>query len=63
MGTLRSFTDWSHRMSINDVELGDPIELDGDPATFEWDDPRFPNGEIDADGNVTVDDFDIPAQP
>ena len=56
MGTLRSLTDWSHQMSVNDVELGDPVELDDDPATFEWDDNRIPNGEILADGTVVVDE-------
>ena len=56
MGTLRSLTDWSHQMSVNDVELGDPVELDDDPTTFEWDDNRIPNGEILADGTVVIDE-------
>jgi hypothetical protein len=56
MGTLRSHTDWSHHMTVNDVELGDPVELDDDPATFEWDDSRIPNGEILADGTIVIDD-------
>jgi hypothetical protein len=58
MGTLRSFTDWSHRMSVNDVELGDPVELDGDLATFEWDHGALPNGWIDANGNIVVETQD-----
>jgi hypothetical protein len=61
MGTLRSTTDWSHQLTINGCELGDPVEIDGDPTTYEWDDGAFPNGEIDADGNVIVDESDIPA--
>lgn len=56
MGTLKSHTNWSHEMTYNGCELGDPVELDGDPATWEWDDSLLPNGWIDADGNVTVDD-------
>jgi hypothetical protein len=56
MGTLRSLTNWSHQLSVNDVELGDPVELDGDPTTFEWDDNRLPNGEILADGTVVIDE-------
>ena len=60
MGTLRSLTDWSHLMSYNGVELGDPVELDQDPTTLEWDDAAFPNGEVDADGNVIPDEADLP---
>jgi len=57
MGTLRSLTDHSG-MEVNGVTLGEPVELDDDPATFEWDDGRFPNGEIDEDGNIIVDKVD-----
>jgi hypothetical protein len=55
MGTLRSHTNWSHQLTVNNVELGDPVELDDDPTTWEWDDPALPNGIIDAEGNVTPD--------
>ena len=55
MGTLRSLTDHSG-MSVNGVTLGDPVELDDDPATFEWDDSRLPNGEIDEEGSITIDE-------
>jgi len=60
MGTLRSHTDWSHQLTVNGVELGDPIELDNDPTTWEWDDPAYPNGEIDTDGNITPDTTNLP---
>lgn len=60
MGTLRSTTNWSWQMSVNGVMLGDPVELDSDPTTFEWDDSRIPNGEIDADGNVIPDEPPMP---
>lgn len=60
MGTLRSLVDWSHRMSVNGVALGDAVELDSDPLTFEWDDNRIPNGEIDAEGNVIPDEPPMP---
>jgi len=60
MGTLRSLTDWSHQLTVNGVELGDPVELDADPTTYEWDDSRIPNGTIDAAGNVIPDpDTDV----
>lgn len=54
MGTVRSFTDHTG-MVVNGITLGDPVELDDDPTTFEWDDHRIPNGDIDAEGNITVD--------
>ena len=60
MGTLRSLTDWSHRLTVNGIELGDAVELDNDPHTFEWDDSGIPNGEIDADGNVIPDEPPTP---
>lgn len=53
MGTLRSLTNHTG-LSVNGVTLGEPIELDADPHTFEWDDPRIPTGEILADGTVVV---------
>lgn len=39
---------------VNDVILGDPVELDGDLKTYEWDDSKLPNGIIDAEGNITL---------
>jgi hypothetical protein len=43
-------------MVVNGVMLGDPIELDGNPLTAEWDDPAFPNATIDKDGKITPDE-------
>jgi hypothetical protein len=59
MGTLRSLTDHTG-MGVGGILLGSPVELDDDPATYEWDDHRIPSGEIDADGNITVDVTDGP---
>ena len=61
MGTLRSLTNWSHQMSVNGVELGDPVVLDDDPTTFEWNDSRIPTGLIDAEGNVIPDELAEPS--
>jgi hypothetical protein len=62
MGTLRSYTNWSHQLTINGVGLGNPVERDGDPLTYEWDHGALPNGMIDADGNVIVDEPSLPEQ-
>jgi hypothetical protein len=48
----------------NGVTLGEPIELDGDPSTFEWDDSAFPNGTCEVvDDELVVtpdpDPFDV----
>lgn len=53
MGTIKSFTNHSG-LIINGVILGEPVELDGDPLTFEWDDGMFPNGELDDKGVLTI---------
>jgi len=58
MGTLRSTTDHTG-LVVNGVILGDPVDIDGDPETFEWDDSAFPQGEIDADGNITIDEEEL----
>ena len=63
MGTLRSLTDWSHQMTVNGVMLGDAVELDDDPATFEWDDAMIPNGTITADGEVIPDESPLDPEP
>ncbi len=46
-------------MVVNGVILGDPVELDGNPLTAEWDDAMFPNGTIDRAGNITPDEEKI----
>lgn len=53
MGTLWSEYNQSG-MVVNGVILGDPVELDGNPNTFEWDDSAFPNGEILIDGEIII---------
>jgi hypothetical protein len=58
MGTLRSLTDHSG-MIVNGVILGDPVELDDDPLSFEWDDSRFPDGVIDDEGKITIDEVEV----
>lgn len=73
MGTLRSTTD-QRGTTVNDVLLGQGIRLDADrrplptdeqgqvvgtPAWFAWDDSAFPNGEIQADGSIVVDEVDL----
>lgn len=66
MGTLRCY-DWIENedgtktsavegMVINGVILGQPLEIDGDPNTAEYDDSMFPTGVIDAEGNITPDE-------
>jgi hypothetical protein len=66
MGTLRCFewiidedgnkTSAAQGLVVNGVILGQPVELDGDPASAEFDDSMFPNGIIDADGTITPDE-------
>lgn len=61
MGTLRALTIDPQGYEFNGVTLGKPVELDDDPATFEWDDSRFPNGVcevIDGELIVTVDEVE-----
>lgn len=59
MGTLRALTIDPQGYEFNGVTLGEPVELDDDPSTFEWDDSRFPNGEcfvVDDELIVVVDE-------
>ena len=61
MGTLRATTIEPQGYEFNGVTLGEPVELDDDPSTFEWDDSRFPNGScevIDNELTVTVDEVE-----
>lgn len=66
MGTLRCY-DWienedgtktsaAQGLIVNGVILGEPLEIDGDPNSAEFDDSMFPNGIIKADGTIIVDD-------
>ena len=66
MGRLRAKT-WYPNVTVNGVALGQPPITDingvaptpGDSLTadlyFIWDDSRFPNGVVNADGTVTLD--------
>ena len=41
--------------TVNGVLLGEPLELDGDPKTAEFDDSAFPTGTVElVDGEVVV---------
>ena len=52
---MRALTIEPKGYVCNGVTLGDPVELDDDPATFEWDDSRFPNGLCEViDGELIV---------
>ena len=59
MGRLWSTTDHTG-LVVDGIILGDPIELDEDPTTYEWDDHRIPNGEILADGTIVPEVADTP---
>lgn len=55
MGTLRSLSDEPTGYECNGVILGNPVELDDDPHTFEWDDGAFPYGTANViDGELVV---------
>ena len=66
MGTLRSYEWIEHEdgtktcaaqgLIVNGVLLGEPLEIDGDPATAEFDDSMFVNGIILADGTIIPDE-------
>ena len=53
MGTLRSFSSAAQGLIVNDIMLGQPVENEGE---FFWDHPLLPNGVIDEEGNVEVDE-------
>jgi hypothetical protein len=70
MGTLRSYdieidpetgakTYLAQGFVVNGVMLGEPVELDNNPQTAEWDDAAFPNGVIDRAGIVTPDEEEV----
>lgn len=54
MGTLRSLSSEPTGYEYNGVILGQPVELDDDPNTFEWDDGAFPYGTANVIDGVLV---------
>jgi hypothetical protein len=46
-------TSAAQGLVVNGVILGEPVEIDGDPSTAEFDHLAFPNGIIDGQGNIT----------
>jgi len=66
MGTLRCYEWIEHEdgtktcaaqgLVINGVLLGEPLELDLDPLTAEFDDSLFPNGIVLSDGTIIPDE-------
>jgi hypothetical protein len=70
MGMLRSQTNHTG-LEVNGVTLGAPIgpvRADGSASEpgdamqdlfWAWDDSAFPYGEIDADGDITVDEVEL----
>lgn len=60
MGTLRSLTDEPTGYIYDGVILGQPVDLDDDPQTFEWNDGVFPYGTANViDGELVV----VPDEP
>jgi hypothetical protein len=61
MGTLRSETDHTGLM-VNGVALGQPardVDDNEQPiGEYRWDDSRFPDGLLDAEGVLTPDEVD-----
>jgi hypothetical protein len=61
MGTLRSTTDHSG-MIVNGITLGEPArDFDDEEqpvGEYRWDDARLPNGVIEDDGTITLDETD-----
>ena len=55
-GNIVSVTSAAQGLVVNGVILGQPLEIDGDPNTAEFDDSMFPNGTIDGQGNITPDE-------
>lgn len=66
MGTLRCYewienedgthTSAAQGLIVNGVLLGEPLELDGDPNSAEFNDGALPDGVIDGEGNITIDE-------
>jgi hypothetical protein len=62
MGTLRSASDCSG-MEVNGITLGEPTFNDDidvrEDALFAWDDSRLPNGVIENDGTIKLDEIEV----
>lgn len=56
MGTLRSSSSSAQGLEINGIILGHPVENDGE---FLWDDSMLPNGIIDEEGNIIIDEIGV----
>lgn len=46
MGRLWSYGTEPQGHVVNGVLLGEPVEIDGDPATWEWDDGAYPDAAV-----------------
>jgi len=61
MGTLRSMSDHTG-LIVNGITLGQPArdvdEKDNPVGEYRWDDSRLPNGVIEDDGSLTLDETD-----
>ena len=61
MGTLRSMSDHTG-LVVNSITLGQPArdtDDNGEPlldGEYRWDDSRLPNGVIQDDGTITIDE-------
>jgi hypothetical protein len=64
MGTFRSASDCTG-LHVNGITLGEPTftdaipPLEAEPLMFAWDDSRLPNGVIEDDGSVTLDETEV----
>lgn len=63
MGTLRSASDHTG-LVVNSITLGQPArdtDENGEPlldSEYRWDDSRLPNGFVEDNGTITVDDME-----
>jgi hypothetical protein len=62
MGTLRSDSDHSGLM-FNGITLGQPArdmdDNDEPIGEYRWDDSRLPNGVVEDDGTITLDETEV----
>jgi hypothetical protein len=61
MGTLRSMTDHTG-LIVHSIVLGQPVrdidDNDEQVGEYRWDDSRLPNGVVEDDGTITLDETD-----